>query len=625
MLLNVDNWRDVRAEAWELSRVAMVPARWARQFRQVFERKKRADHVRANVWLRELSERMQQCRVPLNSTDDEIRQLARKQAAHAIDIPRMQPFASVAESRRLMAEYVRRWGVDPPAELRPNDDGELIGVEDRPAIARMTCPDWWSRNLRRVHARGLEGEAVRIGFVHRRAACYVSDESFERRQQQKRRNAATLNGLVAENDEGQQYTIAELAALSVANPAIRRGELMTRLAGCELVARELGHVAEFVTLTCPSAYHARLSADGAENPRYAGHTPREAQAYLCKLWSRARPALARRKVTPYGFRIAEPHHDGCPHWHMMLFMSADHVAEFRAVMRRYALAVDADEPGAQANRIKFQAIDTAKGSAVGYVAKYISKNIDGYAIEEDLFGNPSAIASARVEAWASTWGIRQFQPVGGAPVGVWRELRRVKAEDAARAGGVIEAAWSAAQKTETHPANYGEYMKANGGAICKSADRPLALVKTREGERMNGDDPEPAPLTKYGEKAKAAVFGVVEVARDFVVRSRRYVWRIVRGAKRGWATPPWSSVNNCTRGVEDGNAELDGKADANEGGGVAGGHGVAGCASACKNHGGEVHRASDSGRFGDRGRDYQHGRGGGAHVGGAGGDARTDG
>lgn len=101
-------------------------------------------------------------------------------------------------------------------------------------------------------------------------------------------------------------------------------------------------------------------------------------------------------------------------------MPQENVQEVGSIIRDYALREDGDEPGAAEHRYKEVRMDRSKGTAVSYIAKYIAKNIDGFGLDCDLDGGEPTSAAERVNVWARTWGIRQFQQIGGPPVTLWQ-------------------------------------------------------------------------------------------------------------------------------------------------------------------------------------------------------------
>lgn len=297
-------------------------------------------------------------------------------------------------------------------------------------IARMIDPAWWARNLRRATLRENETIEHEAGLVRRKHQVYVTDHAVKIKGERAKANRATLEGLEVCNEAGDAFNLLEIAEKSVSNPALRRAELMTRCRGFEEAAQFQGHKGLFLTLTTPSRFH-RVNHAGLTNKKWAGATPRDGQDYLCNVWAKIRAAWKKKGLIAYGFRVAEPHHDATPHWHLLLFVPAECTREVLAIAARYALADSPTESGAKKHRFTVKRIDPSQGSATGYIAKYIAKNIDGAKETGDTIGmdfdsgTDAGNAARRVRDWASTWGIRQFQQIGGPSVTVWRELRRL--------------------------------------------------------------------------------------------------------------------------------------------------------------------------------------------------------
>lgn len=580
---------------WAKGLTAAMPASWASKLLNRWNVAHREDRTKGNLEHLRTCKKIKQAQaagVRADANDDDLVQQAKDSARDAtrrID-------AVKARARGMAAAVVLSaclWAVQDWLEIMGLDDAwERLAKckTGKGALMRVQCDRWWRRVLRRVHAQAVEGTARAIGLVHKRAGCYVSNDALKRRRGQVARNAAALESVVAVNERAQQYTLAELAAKGQANKEIRRHELMTRIAGFELIAKDCGHEAYFVTVTCPSRMHAyRTAGHGVEkNPRYDGTKPDEAQAYLSKQWSKARAAAQRAGLHWYGFRIAEPNHDGTPHWHALFFFPK--VTDLQRVayrvlvriLRRYFLHTqDPGERGARKHRVKLERIDWTRGSAAGYVAKYVAKNVDGFKVEKDLYGNEAITASQRVEAWASTWRVRQFQQIGGAPVTVWREIRRLhpdQAEASALVGQGLAAANIASQADGHHSESVQRFTAATGWARYTALQGGPTAQRSAQAIRL--ETQATGELGRYGELVGPRVVGVVatdtikkmlppmgiilnpvpQIRRvTTVVESERCDWIIVPKGDAALAvqrmTPPaqaegmrpWSTVNNCTR------------------------------------------------------------------------------
>jgi hypothetical protein len=523
--------------------------------------------------------------LPLDATDAQVVMLAERCAGECAAVPLSQfvTYASVGPCklptrRDAMARVCVAYGIKAPA---CRDDAE--------AVARCVDPAWWRRSLRKIHGRAFEAAAIRLGFVSSRAGAYASDETVARRRGQIERNKAALASVTLENQDGYRAALDTLASKTTANKRIRKGELMLRMSGCEDIAIEAGHVGIFVTLTAPSKYHAVLEKSGETNPKYVDALPRDVAAYLQKTWARIRTAYGKLGIRPYGFRIAEPHHDGCVHWHMILFMPRLAVEWFKYITEGYALAEDGDEPGAAARRVTFEEIDSERGSAAGYLLKYVAKNIEDDSMDSHdevigADGEPVKIvidktkrASQRVDAWAGCWGIRQFQPIGQPPVTVWRELRRVKEATIESASDHVRAAWKAAQRIEKNEtdgngevtavevvqaASWSDYIRAQGG-VCQGRDYRIGLAVevgdingrygVREGERPVGIEDRRTLAEGRGPYQGPALFVGPGAPFPRVHSSVRHTWTRVApeaaASSRHGVAVPWSPVNNCTEGA----------------------------------------------------------------------------
>jgi len=470
-------------------------------------------YLDANLNLLRLNTRLQIRDLNLSASTDELKSFA-KDKANQCNRVALQYEESPEEAFRICSRLANQYEIAPP---KPKHHSYLISA----CINRLCCKKWWKRRIDAKRRKAIESVARDLGLVHKHKSAYSSKHSQIDRATQRANNMAYLKNTYITNDQSETFCLKDIHDRSVSNPNIRRAELMTRIKGFEIVADDLGDAGEFYTITTPSSMHARLNKKGRVNPKYDGTNPYDAQQYLQTMWTRIRSKLHRDGLHVYGFRVAEPNHDGTPHWHLLLFMEKGVRQKVRRIFRKYALAVDGNEKGAKQHRFKAVPIDKKKGSAAGYIAKYVVKNIDGEHIDKDLYGNDAKSAASAIDTWASRWSIRQFEQIGGPSVTVWRELRRLatdKTNPIHRESSLLTRATHHATS-----ADWAAYCMVMGGPRLRRSDHPIKpmyeepICADKETGELLAEG-----LTLYGDPAKSRITGLLCNVRSVITRRKKW-------------------------------------------------------------------------------------------------------
>ena len=562
---------------WSLKLIEDLEGTVVRDIYKAYLQKRKAEQGgtarTANTWLRErvqwFREMLSSFPVPLHMIRNEESRLAvaddwARQTRNILNAATNQQTESQDPEQlfNLMREPADLWGFVPKMPSDSDDKSRLEWIAD--VLVRFIDEEWWARKINRAWDRYTEHAAILTGKVRRGVSPYISNRNLNIYRTRKAAAKRWMQQMLVVNPEYQiEISLEDAVNSSVSNPKNRRHELMVRMRGFEDLASEMNYIGLFVTWTSPSKYHSWKQASNGrvvENKKYKGSMPHETQKYLCKLWSRCRAEMARKDIRVFGFRVAEPHHDGTPHWHMLVFVHPDQLCELISIMQRYALTDDKDElvrtrtsfmktcPAFTdiSARFDWKIMDPQEGGATGYIAKYIAKNLDGHAVGDDWEAEtPAEEGAVSAGAWSCWHGIRQFQQIGGPGVSVWRELRRLKEPEGPSRDQVLEHIRHAADK-----GNWRGYVSLMGGPVLPRAERPVHLFNIVK-----------ESASKYGEDIKKimGVFGLIETRQ-----SRLDGWELSRhgldererlgsidrqgdavtGQAEGAA--PWSSDNNCT-------------------------------------------------------------------------------
>lgn len=346
------------------------------------------------------------------------------------------------------------------------------GVDITPADREAADARYWRRKIRRqvLDAQAHFDTALRLARESSPFASRFTLSAYRERQMRAKAWAKATFVKLPNGDELEMEVIQE------ASRKARLAQVYATTKAMEALGETYHFVPLFLTLTLPGCFHPRTTfgvtnGSSASNDNWI-HGPKSQMEALNGAWRRFRARLAKTSEMRqfYGLKVIEPHKDGTPHMHALLWVprtySDDNLSSVDLVTRHLQAVL----PGEHATKIEEISAEaaTAKAKKTGkqvqsaapssYVLKYILKSLnvsaaeaaeigmqvaEDVADEEHIFGD----GADRYKAWACARRIRRFDFIGVS--GSLRILQRIRTADESEIDDWPERAQEAWQALQT--------------------------------------------------------------------------------------------------------------------------------------------------------------------------------
>lgn len=187
------------------------------------------------------------------------------------------------------------------------------------------------------------------------------------REKLRKQNNFLEYSYITNDQTGQSFSLKECIISSNHNPDRYHAEIQNRINTLDREATNAGLTPVFLTMTLPSEFHEMKQHNGKliPNPKYNGTTPKEAVKILTKQWAKLRQDRSLKELNKSQrmyYRVNEPHKDGTPHTHILLFIPKDRIDKVESAFKRLYNQVG-------------NKFEKHIKSASSYIMKYINKTL----------------------------------------------------------------------------------------------------------------------------------------------------------------------------------------------------------------------------------------------------------